>query len=104
MNSESQDEELEVLRSIYEGDESFKELNPKTFQYKVKGILFDVFFFCFPNFKVFVYFVKTLFFLSYIQYGSDGSPHSFVLEINWPEAYPDSLPIVSMDAFYNKHL
>ena len=35
MNSENQDEELEVLRSIYEGDGSFRELNPKSFQYKV---------------------------------------------------------------------
>jgi hypothetical protein len=35
MNSENQEEELEVLRSIYEGDGSFKELSPKSFQYKV---------------------------------------------------------------------
>nr|CAH0102598.1 unnamed protein product [Daphnia galeata] len=34
MNSENQDEELEVLRSIYEGDGSFRELNHKSFQYK----------------------------------------------------------------------
>ncbi|XP_060076000.1 RWD domain-containing protein 4-like [Ylistrum balloti] len=31
---EQQEEELEVLHSIYEGDESFKEVNPTTFQYK----------------------------------------------------------------------
>lgn len=35
MNSENQEEELEVLRSIYEGDANFKEMNIKTFQYKV---------------------------------------------------------------------
>lgn len=35
MSSESQEEELEVLRSIYEGDENFKEINLQTFQYKV---------------------------------------------------------------------
>ena len=35
MNSESQQEELEVLRSIYEGDSSFREMGPCTFQYKV---------------------------------------------------------------------
>ena len=41
MNSESQQEELEVLRSIYDGDASFKEMGPCTFQYKVsKGIVF----------------------------------------------------------------
>ncbi|XP_069136569.1 RWD domain-containing protein 4-like isoform X2 [Argopecten irradians] len=31
---EQQEEELEVLHSIYEGDESFKEVSPTTFQYK----------------------------------------------------------------------
>lgn len=31
---EQQEEELEVLHSIYEGDECFKEVNPTTFQYK----------------------------------------------------------------------
>lgn len=37
MNSESQQEELEVLRSIYEGDSSFREMGPCTFQYKVSA-------------------------------------------------------------------
>ncbi|OWF44307.1 RWD domain-containing protein 4-like [Mizuhopecten yessoensis] len=31
---EQQEEELEVLHSIYEGDEAFKEVSPTTFQYK----------------------------------------------------------------------
>ncbi|XP_033112173.1 RWD domain-containing protein 4-like [Anneissia japonica] len=31
-------EEREVLQSIYEGDENFKELNPTTFQYRVGDI------------------------------------------------------------------
>ena len=35
MNAESQLEELEVLRSIYEGDSNFREMGPNTFQYKV---------------------------------------------------------------------
>lgn len=30
-----QEEEREVLLSIYEGDECFKEISPNTFQYKV---------------------------------------------------------------------
>lgn len=30
-----QDDEREALVSIYEGDESFKQVNPQTFQYKV---------------------------------------------------------------------
>lgn len=33
---EQQDEEREALISIYEGDLAFKEVNPLTFQYKVK--------------------------------------------------------------------
>lgn len=31
---EQQEEELEVLKSIYEGDDCFKEISPTTFQYK----------------------------------------------------------------------
>ena len=38
MNAESQLEELEVLRSIYEGDSNFREMGPNTFQYKVPYI------------------------------------------------------------------
>jgi 3'-phosphoadenosine 5'-phosphosulfate sulfotransferase (PAPS reductase)/FAD synthetase len=34
-NQELQQEELEVLRSIYDGDEHFKELSPTAFQYKI---------------------------------------------------------------------
>ncbi|EFX80111.1 hypothetical protein DAPPUDRAFT_304240 [Daphnia pulex] len=71
MNSENQEEELEVLRSIYEGDGNFRELSPKSFQYK---------------------------------YGTEGDPHSFVFEISWPESYPETLPVINMDAFYNKHM
>lgn len=33
---EQQDEELEALVSIYEGDDAFKQINPTTFQYKVR--------------------------------------------------------------------
>ncbi|KAH3891082.1 hypothetical protein DPMN_015171, partial [Dreissena polymorpha] len=32
--TELQEEELEVLRSIYDGDTMFKEIGPTTFQYK----------------------------------------------------------------------
>ncbi|KAJ2953038.1 hypothetical protein O0L34_g7428 [Tuta absoluta] len=33
-DAEQQAEEMEVLKSIYEGDENFKQLNDKTYQYK----------------------------------------------------------------------
>lgn len=34
-DAEQQVEEIEVLKSIYEGDENFKQLDAKTYQYKV---------------------------------------------------------------------
>jgi hypothetical protein len=40
----------------------------------------------------------------FLQYGIEGEPHSFVLEISWPESYPESLPDINLDAFYNKHM
>ncbi|KAK9873340.1 hypothetical protein WA026_022145 [Henosepilachna vigintioctopunctata] len=70
-NSELQDEEREVLLSIYEGDESFKQISPNTFQYK---------------------------------YGENESIKSFLLEIQWTTNYPEELPKISLDAFYNKHI
>lgn len=51
--------------------------------------------------SVFFFFFFYAFFL---QYGTEGDPHSFVLEISWPESYPESLPVISLDAFYNKHM
>ncbi|XP_038215949.1 RWD domain-containing protein 4 [Zerene cesonia] len=35
-DAEQQAEEVEVLKSIYEGDDNFKQLNDKTYQYKYK--------------------------------------------------------------------
>lgn len=31
-----QNEEIEALSSIYEGDENFKQISPKVYQYKVR--------------------------------------------------------------------
>lgn len=66
---ESQEEECEVLRAIYEGDDHFKESSPTVFQYKV---------------------------------GEESDAKTFLVEISWPESYPDELPIINLDAFYNK--
>lgn len=33
--SEQQEEEIEVLLSIYDGDPNFKQISPSTYQYKV---------------------------------------------------------------------
>lgn len=70
-NEELQVEELEVLESIYDGDENFKKVSDKKFQYKVKN---------------------------------EDDSKSFLLEIIWNENYPNEIPTINLDAFYNKHL
>ncbi|RUS71592.1 hypothetical protein EGW08_020653 [Elysia chlorotica] len=70
-SNELQEEELEVLKSIYDGDACFKALSNTVFQYK---------------------------------YGEDGSYKSFIVEVSWSEAYPEELPTINMDAFYNNHV
>nr|AAI53572.1 Zgc:103545 protein [Danio rerio] len=69
--NEDQEMELEALRSIYEGDDCFKELSPVSFQFRV-GDLDDC--------------------------------KSFLLEVSWPENYPESAPCISLDAFFNNRL
>ncbi|CAG5126396.1 unnamed protein product [Candidula unifasciata] len=69
--SEAQQEELEVLKSIYDGDEAFKQMSDSVFHYK---------------------------------YGEDGSQKSFIVEISWPSSYPEELPVINMELFYNKHV
>lgn len=66
--NEDQEMELEALRSIYEGDESFRELSPVSFQYRI---------------------------------GEDGDPKAFLIEISWTETYPQTPPVISMNAFFN---
>ncbi|XP_070804522.1 RWD domain-containing protein 4 isoform X2 [Pituophis catenifer annectens] len=66
--NEDQEMELEALRSIYEGDECFRELSPISFQYRI---------------------------------GESGDPKAFLIEISWPETYPQTAPVISMDAFFN---
>jgi hypothetical protein len=39
-DTELQEEEREVLSSIYDGDDCFKQISPNTFQYKVSGVKF----------------------------------------------------------------
>ncbi|XP_048041226.1 RWD domain-containing protein 4 isoform X1 [Megalobrama amblycephala] len=69
--NEDQEMELEALRSIYEGDDCFKELSSVSFQYRV-GDLDDT--------------------------------KSFLLEVSWPENYPETAPHISLDAFFNNKI
>ncbi|XP_058250267.1 RWD domain-containing protein 4 isoform X2 [Hemibagrus wyckioides] len=63
--------ELEALRSIYEGDDCFKELSPVSFQFRI---------------------------------GDLNEPKSFLLDVSWPETYPETAPHVSLDAFFNNRI
>ncbi|KAI4896978.1 hypothetical protein NFI96_031532 [Prochilodus magdalenae] len=69
--NEEQEMELEALRSIYEGDECFKELSPVSFQFRV---------------------------------GDHDESKSFLLDVSWPEMYPETAPQLSLDAFFNNRL
>merc|ERR1712142_406638 len=70
--NENQAEEIEVLDSIYDGDESFKKLNDTTYQYMITH----------PS----------------------NENKNFLLEIAWGDEYPDELPDVNLNAFFNKHI
>lgn len=70
--NECQTEEIEVLDSIYDGDENFKKLDEKTYQYRIDH----------PS----------------------NEHKNFLLEIAWRDQYPDEMPDVNLNAFYNKHI
>ncbi|GIY31552.1 RWD domain-containing protein 4 [Caerostris extrusa] len=68
---ETQAEETEVLLSIYDGDQCFKQISSSCYQYRI---------------------------------GDDDDIKSFLLEISWVPKYPDVIPNINLDAFYNKKL
>ncbi|XP_017555078.1 RWD domain-containing protein 4 [Pygocentrus nattereri] len=69
--NEEQEMELEALRSIYEGDDCFKELSSVSFQFRV---------------------------------GDHDESKSFLLDVSWPETYPETAPHLSLDAFFNNRI
>ncbi|XP_068443994.1 RWD domain-containing protein 4 [Clinocottus analis] len=69
--NEDQEMELEALRSIYEGDECFKEISSISFQFRI-GELEDT--------------------------------KAFILDLTWPEMYPEAAPQISLDAFFNNRI
>ena len=38
------------------------------------------------------------------KFGEDGNSKSFILEVIWGSEYPENLPEISLEAFYNKHI
>lgn len=70
-DAELQEEEREVLFSIYDGDPAFKQLTPTTFQYKVQELTFaslqiisNIFIFLKNNVLIFI---KTITFLRWMN-------------------------------------
>lgn len=88
---EQQTEEREALQSIYEGDEAYKEINSTTFQYKVSTLITEL--------RRYLHA-----FAPSLQYGEENNYKSFLVEIQWGENYPNDLPTINMDTFYNRQL
>ncbi|GMR33116.1 hypothetical protein PMAYCL1PPCAC_03311 [Pristionchus mayeri] len=65
---EEQEQEWEVLLSIYEGDDAFKKVSDGRLHYRVDG------------------------------------EKPFILEIDWPEDYPNVPPVISLDVFFNSYI
>ncbi|CAF0903889.1 unnamed protein product [Rotaria sp. Silwood1] len=64
------EEEIEVLKSIYESDPNFSTINDNTFQYK--------------------YIID--------------NDRFYLVEINWPDDYPNVIPKINLDLFSNRLL
>lgn len=67
-------EEREVLSSIYSGDSHFHAIDDRCFQYRVE-----------PD-------------------ENPRHPKRFMLQLTWPDTYPDFAPEINLDIFYNSHL
>lgn len=110
---EAQNDEREALVSIYEGDNAFKQVSPTTFQYKVFIYLYNVDSEWTSsitsnqkkknqNKSHFGSFTSMRF--PGFQYGDEGDNHTFLVELNWGENYPNDAPAINLNVFYNQHL
>jgi len=70
-----QEEEAEVLTSIYEGDAAFTAVSANKYQYKVGN----------PD-------------------ADSGGKEAFMIEFEWSAEYPNVLPTISMDIFFNRQI
>ena len=39
-----------------------------------------------------------------IKVGEVGQSNSFLVEVKWTQSYPEEIPEVSLDSFFNNHL
>lgn len=42
--------------------------------------------------------------LLFLQYGDDGTDQSFIIDISWGAEYPNELPKITLDTFYNQNM
>lgn len=103
--------ELEALRSIYEGDECFKEVSSVSFQFRVSTVFFAVQIFSIKHILLgsnqdilFVLSDPTLDLNVMKQIGELEDTKAFLLDITWPETYPETAPQMSLDAFFNNRM
>ena len=90
-NEELQTEELEVLKSIYEGDECYTNPSPSSHLYKFGEV---------GTLKTFILGRHIYCITSHFDFKRRTS----LTEIKWVEEYPAELPTFSLESFYNKHL
>ena len=84
MNDDQQDE-VEALQIIYSGDDAYKQVAPNEHQFKIGD--------------------DGKHFSARRISSRPGAPHSFLLQVSWPDDYPStSGPQLSLDVFYNQHL
>lgn len=108
--------ELEALRSIYEGDDCFKEISPVSFQFRVRrrsgathalthwdGSGFWILDLDHGHLNHMVP-LCVCFLSPTTKVGEREDSKAFILDFTWPEAYPDSAPQISLDAFFNNRL
>lgn len=48
--------------------------------------------------------IKFLTFVLIFQYGTDGDEQTFLIELSWGNEYPNELPKINLNMFYNQHL
>ena len=93
-NEELQTEELEVLKSIYEGDECYTNPSPSSHLYKFGEV---------GTLKTFIL-GRSHYCITYIILHFDFKRLTSLPEIKWVEEYPAEMPTFSLESFYNKHL
>lgn len=43
-------------------------------------------------------------FIIHGQYGTEQDENTFLVELSWNDKYPNELPTINLNVFYNQHL